>query len=105
MRIARWLGLAFFAATAMPATASEAILLHGGTITTDASGATAEALVAEDGRITFVGGLAEAKKRAPKARGIDLKGAFAYPGFVDGHAHLSGIGLQELTLDLTFHCF
>lgn len=101
MRVMRWLSVVALALAALPASAGEAILLHGGTITTDAGGATVEALVADDGRITFVGALAEAKKRAPAARGIDLKGAFAYPGFVDGHAHLSGIGLQELTLDLT----
>lgn len=28
---------------------------------------------------------------------IDLKGAVMYPGFVDGHAHLLGIGQRELT--------
>ena len=28
---------------------------------------------------------------------VNLNGAFTYPGFVDGHAHLLGIGLRELT--------
>ncbi|MCF6276011.1 MAG: amidohydrolase family protein, partial [Robiginitomaculum sp.] len=31
---------------------------------------------------------------------IDLKGAYLYPGFVDSHAHLLGIGLREMTLNL-----
>ena len=31
---------------------------------------------------------------------IDLKGAYIYPGFVDAHAHLLGIGLREMTLNL-----
>ena len=31
---------------------------------------------------------------------IDLKGAHLYPGFVDAHAHLLGIGLREMTLNL-----
>ncbi len=31
---------------------------------------------------------------------IDLKGAYVYPGFVDSHAHLLGIGLREMTLNL-----
>lgn len=31
---------------------------------------------------------------------LDLSGAFLYPGFVDAHAHLLGIGLRELTLNL-----
>ena len=31
---------------------------------------------------------------------IDLDGAVMFPGFVDGHAHLLGIGQRELTLNL-----
>lgn len=81
------------------ATAAE-IIVSGGTIVTDANGATAEALVAKDGRITFVGSATEAKAKAPNAKPVDLKGAYAYPGFVDSHAHLLGIGMRELTLNL-----
>jgi predicted amidohydrolase YtcJ len=54
-----------------------------------------------DDRIAFVGDLAAAKAKAAKgARDIDLKGAAAFPGFVDAHAHLTYIGLRELTLNL-----
>ncbi len=31
---------------------------------------------------------------------INLNGAYLYPGFVDSHAHLLGIGLREMTLNL-----
>jgi predicted amidohydrolase YtcJ len=31
---------------------------------------------------------------------IDLKGSFVFPGFVDSHGHLLGIGLRELELNL-----
>jgi len=31
---------------------------------------------------------------------VDLDGAVMYPGFVDGHAHLLGIGEREMTLNL-----
>lgn len=31
---------------------------------------------------------------------VDLKGSFVYPGFVDAHGHLLGIGLREMTLNL-----
>ncbi|HQR90708.1 MAG TPA: amidohydrolase family protein, partial [Caulobacter sp.] len=37
---------------------------------------------------------------AKDVRDFDLKGAAAFPGFVDAHAHLTGIGLRELTLNL-----
>jgi hypothetical protein len=83
------------------AQARETVIVTGGTITTDANGGTAEALVARAGRITFVGTLAKAKARARKARIVDLQGGFAYPGFVDSHAHLMGIGFREMTLDLS----
>ena len=37
---------------------------------------------------------------APDVQRIDLKGAALFPGFTDAHAHLSGIGYRELTLNL-----
>jgi hypothetical protein len=61
----------------------------------------AEAVVAVDGRIAFVGTTAEALKRAPAdARRVDLKGSTVLPGLTDAHAHLAGIGFRELEFDL-----
>jgi predicted amidohydrolase YtcJ len=80
---------------------SAALLIYGGPIHTGVSGAPAvQALVIRDGRIAYVGDLKGAKAMAPGAKAIDLKGAAAFPGFVDAHAHLTGIGLRELTLNL-----
>lgn len=78
------------------------ILIHGGPIHTGVAAApAAEAVLIRDDRIAFVGDLAAARAKAVKnARDIDLKGAAAFPGFVDAHAHLTGIGLRELTLNL-----
>lgn len=78
------------------------LLIHGGPIHTGVDAApTAQAVLIRDDKILFVGDLAAAKAKAAKdARDIDLKGAAAYPGFVDAHAHLTGIGLRELTLNL-----
>jgi predicted amidohydrolase YtcJ len=78
------------------------LLIHGGPIHTGVAAApTAEAVVVRADRIAFVGPLAEARRRAGAgARDIDLKGAAAYPGFVDGHVHLTGVGLREMTLNL-----
>jgi len=92
--------------TASPAFAPVAwagdILVHGGPIHTGVAAApAAEAVLIRDRTIAFVGPLAAARaKAAPGARDIDLAGAAAYPGFVDAHAHLTGIGLRELTLNL-----
>jgi predicted amidohydrolase YtcJ len=98
-----FVGLAAAAAIAAPdrarADAAEDLLLHGGRIYTG-TGAVADALLTRGERIAFVGPLAEARRRNPRARPIDLAGATAFPGFVDAHAHLLGIGLRELTLNL-----
>jgi predicted amidohydrolase YtcJ len=78
------------------------LLIHGGPIHTGVAAApTAQAVLIRDDRIAFVGDLAAARAKAAKgARDIDLKGAAAFPGFVDAHAHLTGVGLRELTLNL-----
>jgi predicted amidohydrolase YtcJ len=61
----------------------------------------AEALVATDGRIAFVGSSSEARQRAPRdGQQVDLGGATVVPGFTDSHAHLAGIGQRELAFDL-----
>ena len=58
-------------------------------------------LVDPDGRIMQVVGDDEsAEVTADSLSWIDLDGAVLYPGFVDSHAHLSGIGERELRLDL-----
>ena len=48
----------------------------------------------------YLGSLAKARTFARRPADIDLKGAAAYPGLVDAHAHLMGIGFRELTLNL-----
>jgi len=58
------------------------------------------AILVVDGKVSFVGGEAEARKRAPGARPVDLAGAFVYPGLTDAHAHLLGLGEALEALDL-----
>ncbi|WP_312163125.1 amidohydrolase [Phenylobacterium sp.] len=84
-------------ALAAPASAQD-LLIHGGPIYTGST--KVEALAVRDGKVAFAGPLAQARAAAPGARDVDLKGAAAYPGFVDAHAHLAGIGLREMTLSL-----
>ncbi|WP_304191938.1 amidohydrolase, partial [Phenylobacterium aquaticum] len=80
-----------------PALAAD-MILHGGPIYT--GDAKVEALAVKGGKVAFAGSLAEARKAAPGAQDVDLKGATALPGLVDAHAHLMGIGFRELTLNL-----
>jgi predicted amidohydrolase YtcJ len=93
---------ALMAATSLTTAQAGDILIHGGPIHTGVDAKpTVEAVLVRDDRILFVGDLKAAKAKAAKdVRDIDLKGAAAYPGFVDAHAHLTGIGLRELTLNL-----
>jgi predicted amidohydrolase YtcJ len=93
---------ALLAMSSLGAATAGDILIHGGPIHTGVAAApTAHAVLIRDDRILFVGDLAPARAKAAKgARDIDLKGAAAFPGFVDAHAHLTGIGLRELTLNL-----
>jgi predicted amidohydrolase YtcJ len=77
------------------------IILHGGPIYTGVTNAQrVEAVRIRGERIAFAGPLAEAASRGAGARLIDLKGAVAFPGFVDAHVHLGGVGLQAMVLDL-----
>lgn len=78
------------------------VLLNGNVYTGEPGAPRAEAIVAVDGRIAYVGSNDGARRQAPAAaRIIDLKGATVFPGLADAHAHLSGIGWRELHFDLT----
>jgi predicted amidohydrolase YtcJ len=77
------------------------VLLNATVYTVDDKNPRAEAVVAVDGRIAYVGTTSEALKRAPAgAKQIDLRGQTVFPGFTDAHAHLLGIGERELNFDL-----
>lgn len=76
-------------------------LLFGGPIYTGEGETPVEALAIRAGRVAFAGPLTEAERLSgPTTARIDLRGAAAFPGFVDAHAHLRGIGERELTLNL-----
>ncbi|MET3525108.1 amidohydrolase [Phenylobacterium koreense] len=93
----KWLTLSAAAFVAGQAAAQE-LLIHGGPIYTGT--AKVEALAVKDGKVAFAGPLAQARAAVPGAQDVDLAGAAAFPGFVDAHAHLSGVGFREMTLSL-----
>ncbi len=60
-----------------------------------------EAIAARGGVIVYAGARAGAYAfKGARTQVIDLRGAAAFPGFTDAHAHLRGIGERELTLNL-----
>jgi len=82
-------------------TAADQVFI-GGTIYTGVKGASpVEAVAVSEGRIAAVGARAGINLLiGPDTEIIELDGAALYPGFVDAHAHLLGIGFRELTLNL-----
>ncbi|TAJ72139.1 MAG: amidohydrolase [Phenylobacterium sp.] len=96
--------LASCAASLLVSTPSMAqnLWISGGPIYTGvADRPTAEVVVVQDGRISFVGDPKTVRlKLNPGTETIDLKGAALFPGFADAHAHLRGIGERELSLNL-----
>lgn len=59
------------------------------------------AVAVRGGRIVFVGSQDDAQRYVgTQTTVIDLAGAALYPGFVDAHAHLVGVGAREISLNL-----
>ena len=58
-------------------------------------------IASKDSNITYVGSsLSDNDLACSGAEVINLNGSYVFPGFVDAHAHLKGIGYRELTLNL-----
>ncbi|HVH58123.1 MAG TPA: amidohydrolase [Vicinamibacterales bacterium] len=69
---------------------ADLVLLNGTIITVDPRDTIAQAVAIKDGRITFVGSNADARKHvAASTRVIDLAGRTATPGLIDTHVHFS----------------
>jgi hypothetical protein len=85
------------AATSAP----DMTVFTGGTIYTGNGMETVEAVTVDDnGRIVAVSPPSSQDWDDSDVTLVDLDGAVMFPGFVDGHAHLLGIGERELTLNL-----
>jgi predicted amidohydrolase YtcJ len=88
--------VAALVAVALPISASTAtaqvadVIYHGGTILTmDGDSPTyAEAVAVKDGKVLYVGSMAEAVRRKGDATQVrDLAGKALLPGFIDAHSH------------------
>jgi predicted amidohydrolase YtcJ len=97
-RVSAWLLLL----SSLPCPAADQLLLINGTVhTANPRAPRAQAVLATDGRIAYVGSNEEARKRAAAgARVLDLEGLTVLPGLTDSHAHLAGIGERELSFQL-----
>lgn len=59
-----------------------------------------QSLLVENGKITFVGDLSEAKRIAPNSQQINLDGKTLLPGFIDAHGHAYNAGFQAIAANL-----
>jgi predicted amidohydrolase YtcJ len=82
--------------------AADLVLLNGKIVTVEPARPQVEALAVGGNRIAAIGTTAEINRYVgAKTQVIDLNGQLAIPGFVEGHAHFTGVGLAKLNLDLT----
>jgi len=85
-----------------PAAAADLIVFGGPIVPMEGDQpTTVEAMVVDEGKITFVGSKADALKQ--KANGTvlkDLGGKTLLPGFIDGHAHAQQFGMQAVGANL-----
>ena len=82
--------------------AADLVLLNGRIVTVETEPAEVEALAVGGNVIAAMGTTAAMKRHVgAKTQVIDLRGRLVVPGFVEGHAHFTSIGLAKLNLDLT----
>jgi hypothetical protein len=89
-----------FAATPPPK--ADLVLTNGKIVTLEAKQPQVTALAAKDGRILALGSDQEIQRYVgPTTKRIDLKGALAVPGFIEGHGHFTSLGRSLRVLNLT----
>ncbi|HZT77544.1 MAG TPA: amidohydrolase [Vicinamibacterales bacterium] len=80
---------------------ADLVLRHGKIVTVDQTRPVVEALAASGDTIVALGPDAEIQPYiGPQTTVIDLKGALATPGFIDAHAHFTGVGEAARNLKL-----
>jgi predicted amidohydrolase YtcJ len=82
--------------------AADLVLVGGKIVTVDETNPEVEALAAKDGRIVALGDRSDLEAYIGEGTEvIDLAGALAVPGLIEGHGHFMGLGDSRIQLDLT----
>ncbi|MDA7878919.1 amidohydrolase [bacterium] len=80
---------------------AELVLVGGNIYTVDRARPHAQAIAVDDGRIVAIGSNQTISAYVGSdTQVIDLKGQFAMPGFIEGHAHFVGLGESMMMLNL-----
>ncbi len=86
-------GAAMFILVIMSVRHRASMLLVNGTVyTLDARSTVVQAIALEGDRIVGLGSSDEVRNRYPADTVIDLQGRTVFPGFIDAHAHMNGLG-------------
>jgi hypothetical protein len=86
---------------AAPVSPADLVLQGGKIVTVDDTRPVAEAIAVGGDTIVAVGPVAEIKPYiGPATKVIELKGALAVPGLIDGHVHFTGVGQAAMNLRL-----
>ena len=80
---------------------ADLVILNTEIYTANEGQAKAEALAILDGKFIFVGSNKDSLPyQCGTTESLNLENSFVYPGFIDAHAHLKGIGYREINLNL-----
>jgi predicted amidohydrolase YtcJ len=80
---------------------ADLVLTNGRVVTVDPGKPEAEAIAVRGDRVEAVGSSREIKAYiGQRTEVIDLAGRFAMPGFVESHAHFTGVGTAKTQLEL-----
>jgi len=82
---------------------ADLVILNGNIYTVNEDQPKVEAVAVIDGKISFAGEEAGAKKlMGDNTKVIDLKGKTMTPGLIESHAHFLGIGYSKMNLDMMY---
>jgi hypothetical protein len=96
-----WLPLILLTPAACQTQSADLVVLDAVVYTANNAQPTAEGVAVTAGKVVFVGSSADAQAYVgDDTEVIHLGGQALFPGFVDSHAHLSGVGSREQTLNL-----
>jgi predicted amidohydrolase YtcJ len=88
-------------ATQPPAAAADLVLTDGRIVTVEDAPREAQAIAIQGDKIAALGSVDDMKKYVgPNTQVIDLQGQLAIPGFIESHAHFTGVGESRLQLNL-----
>lgn len=96
-----FVAILFFYSTFAVAEQTDLVLKNGVITTLEKDQPTATALAVRGDRIVWIGDTDQASEWiGEKTKVLDLKGAFAYPGLIESHAHIVNLGSSRVTIDL-----